>query len=289
MAITARQLAESELIIPLIKQQSSTLLQAFSANPRLSAVFATQQRWLLAHAALALHFRDAASGEPSVRLSRFFAKVEQHAISSRNTADAFAKEMVNYGYATLTNAPGDRRSRPMVIAGAALDAIHGWAAAHLFTLDRFDGGNRLETFLTMEGAIALLEPEIADGLLTSQTIRAPQDTFSLFTWLNNGGVIMDWLVSGLGEISADGSRYPTAVGSLGEMAGWLKLSRTHLARKMREAEAMGSLGWTGKRGDSAMWVSSGFVREIIDAQAEKLAVIDAAYERGLCGNQLQPL
>jgi hypothetical protein len=280
MSLSAQAIADSELILPLIQQQSATLQQAYNANPRLSSVFATQQRWLLAHAAMALHFRAVAAGRSGVTLSQFLAMVEEHDIASRNTADAFIKEMMQYGNIAFVGA-SDRRARPMLITRPPLDAIWGWAAAHLATLDRFDAGGRLETFLATDNAIGRLEPEIADGLLVDPVIRQPRDTFSLFTWLNNGGVIMDWLVAGLGEVSADGSRYPTAVGSIADMAVWLKLSRTHLSRKLHEAEAMGSLGWTGRHGDSAMWVSSGFVREMIGAQAAKLAVIDAAFERSL--------
>jgi hypothetical protein len=282
MALTLRNIADSELILPLIKQQSATLQQAYHANPRLSSVFATQQRWLLAHAAMALHFRALAAGKGGVTLSQFLAMVEEHDIASRNTADAFIKEMMQYGNIAFVEST-DRRARPMLITRPPLEGIWGWAAAHLATLDRFDSGRRLETFLATENAIARLEPLVADGLLADPLIRQPQKTFSLFTWLNNGGVIMDWLVAGLGPISADGSRYPTAVGSIADMAGWLKLSRTHLSRKLREAEAMGSLGWSGRHGDSAMWVSAGFVREMIEAQAAKLAVIDAAYEASFAG------
>ncbi len=279
MAMTAEQIADSALILPLIKRQSATMLEAFGANPRLTSVFATQQRWLLAHTAMGLHFRAAASGEGMMTLSRFLARVAEHAVSSRNTADAFVKEMIHYGYAELTDAPMDRRLRPISISASAVQAIYGWALAHLATLDRLDGGHRLEVFLAAEGAIARLQPEIADGLLTTSAIRQPRNTFSLFTWLNNGGIIMDWVIAGLGEIGSDGRHYPTSVASVADMAEWLKLSRTHLARKLGEAEALGSLGWMGRRGHSAMWVSVGFVREMMEAQAVKLAIIDAAFER----------
>ena len=61
------------------------------------------------------------------------------------------------------------------------------------------------------------------------------------------------------------------------LAQRLKLSRTHLSRKLRAAEALGSIGWQGQRGHSAMWVSPGFYREYAMAQAVKLAIIDAAF------------
>jgi hypothetical protein len=108
-------------------------------------------------------------------------------------------------------------------------------------------------------------------------VRKPERTFSLFTWLNNGGVIMDWLIAGIEETDAGADRVPTAVGSIAAMAQRLNLSRTHLSRKLRDAEALGSIGWQGKRGESVMWVSAGFRREYATAQAVKLAIIDAAF------------
>ncbi|WP_332694162.1 hypothetical protein [Devosia sp.] len=279
MALTSAEIADSPLILPLIQQQSSTMQQAFHANPRLSSVFATQQRWLLAHAAVALSFREGPPGMPSLTLSRFLDEVTTHQIASRNTADAFLKEMLHYGYAISTTNPSDRRSRPIVVSPEALQTLRGWAIAHLVTLDRLDGGTRLAAFMASEDAFARLQTGIAEGLLTNAAIRQPQRTFSLFTWLNNGGVIMDWLITNLGEVSPDGSRYATSISSIAEISGWIKLSRTHLARKLREAGAMGSMGWTDRQG--TMWVSAGFVCEMIEAQAVKLAVIDAACERFL--------
>jgi hypothetical protein len=282
MSLSADYIANSDLILPLIRQQAATLQQAYHASPRISSVFATQQRWLLAHAAMALYFRAQTAGEQGVTLARYLDFVSLHQIASRNTADAFIKEMLKYG--NLGHVGEVRgKARPMAVTQPPIEALWGWAAAHLLTLDRFDAGRRLETFVATEGAIVRLEPVIAEGLLASPAIRQPQKTFSLFTWLNNGGVIMDWLVAGLGPLSEDGARYPTAVGSISEMSGWLKLSHTHLARKLREAEGMGSLGWTGRHGASAMWVSAGFVREIVEAQAAKLAVIDAAFEAVFSG------
>ena len=89
---------------------------------------------------------------------------------------------------------------------------------------------------------------------------------------------MDWLIAGIELADAGADRIATGVLSTAEMAGWLKLSRTHLARKLREAEALGSIGWQGKRGNSVMWVSNEFRAEYAMAQAVKLAIIDAAFD-----------
>ena len=92
-------------------------------------------------------------------------------------------------------------------------------------------------------------------------MRHPERTFSLFTWLNNGGLVMDWLIAGIEDTDPDAERVATAFVSIAALAERLKLSRTHLARKLGDAEALGSIGWQGKRGQSVMWVSAGFRRE----------------------------
>ena len=71
--------------------------------------------------------------------------------------------------------------------------------------------------------------------------------------------------------------FDTNVMSVSALAQGLNLSRTQLGRKFVAAEAMGSLGWSGTRGKSALWVSHAFWRDYHAAQAVKLAVVDAAF------------
>jgi hypothetical protein len=279
MSLTADRIASHPALHGLVRRQSQTMLMAYEQNPRASSVFATQQRWLMAHAGLSLYFRrDSEDSRTGLVAARFLDLVGRHGLGSRNTADAFLKEMLKYGVARLSPAGRDRRVRALEPSEAALAVLGVWAMAHLATLDALDGGERLEHFRSRPDALARLQPLISDGLLTSSAVRQPQDTFSLFTWLNNGGVVMDWLISGIDPAHADADRIPTGVLSVGEMARWLRLSRTHLARKLREAEAMGSIGWQGRRGNSVMWVSRGFRVEYEMAQAVKLSIIDAACE-----------
>lgn len=278
MALSANEIAGHPALHRVVRSQAKALLAAYQSSPRLSSVFATQQRWLLAHAGLAIYFRQGA-----LTTARFLQLVEQHSVASRNTADAFMKEMLQYNYVEPLPDNTDRRSNPLRPTGPTLQTLAAWAMVHLTTLDGLDGGRRLETFASRPDALALLEPLIADGLLTSEPVRAPEKTFSLFTWLNNGGVVMEWLISGVEPSLAEQDQIPTSVVSIGEFANLLKLSRTHLARKLREAEDLGSVGWLGQRGNSTMWVSRGFYREYLDAQAVKLAIIDHAFDQSLSG------
>ena len=277
VALSADEISGHRGLHAAIGQQSRMMQQAYDGNPRLSSVFATQHRWLMGQAALALHFRALSAGDRGVSAARILALIAEHDVASHNTADAFLKEMVKYGWARQVPDAGDRRTRPIEPTEASIDAIHGWIGIHLATLDRLDHSRRLDTYLGTPGALAALHPGIADGLLSSSAVRQPEKTFSLFTWLNNGGLVMDWLIAGIEETDPDAERVATAVVSIGALAQRLKLSRTHLARKLKEAEALGSVGWHGKRGHSVMWVSSGFRREYAMAQAAKLAIIDAAF------------
>jgi hypothetical protein len=278
MGLTADDIAGHPGLHGILRQQSVSLLRAYEANPRLASVFGTQQRWLMAHVGFALHFRlDRLAEHSGLTASRFFDVIGANGVASRNTADAFLKEMLKYSFVQYGVAGKDKRIRRMEPTQRSVEALFGWFVAHLATLDTIDGGQRLPIFMADASAVARIEPLIADGLLSSHPVREPGQTFSLFTWLNNGGVVMDWLISSIEAVPDDSERIPTGVLSVADMANWLKISRTHLARKLRAAEEIGSLGWQGKRGNSVMWVSKGFWREFALAQAGKLAVIDAAF------------
>jgi hypothetical protein len=279
MALTAETLVAHPALHARLRHQARLLLDAYEASPRLSAVFATQQRWLMAHIALSLYFRGGTAGDRGgFTAARFFEAIVRNGVASRNTADSFLKEMLKYEYARRLPGGADRRSHPLEPTGASLDAIRGWLMVHLSTLDNLDGGQRLAAFLDTQDSTTILHPLIADGLLSSRRIREPAGTFSLFTWLDNGGVVMDWLIAGMEEAPVGTERIPTGIVSVAAMAEWLKLSRTHLARKLRDAEALGSLGWLGKRGHSVMWVSDGFRREYVATQTAKLAIVDQAFD-----------
>ena len=247
------------------------------ANPRIASVFATQQRWLLAHVALAYYFRGATPDRGGgLHTAKFTDAVAADGVASRNTADAFLKEMEKYGYLREAPAGRDRRIRPLEPTPISVQSVSGWLVTHLNTLDALDGGARCAAFLAQPQTIALIQPLIADGLLRSNAIRAPGSAFSLFTWLNEGGIVMDWLIAGLAEVPFGSPRIPSIVASFDDLGDRIKLSRSHLIRKLRIAETMGSLGWLGQRGKSTMWVSAAFAREYYLQQSVKLAIIDEA-------------
>ncbi len=279
MPLSAAEIARHPAALRCVQEQGRALIHIYETSPRLAAVFATQQRWLLGHVGLALHFRrDPSDRRTEMTIARFIEVVRRNSVASRNTAEAFVKEMLHYNIAEYISASGDGRAHPLRVTAGTIETFTGWIYAHLRTLDRIDGGNRLTTFLDRPEMLSTLQPLIADGLLTCDDVREPRQTFSLFIWLNNGGIVMDWLMSGIDPEDAHLDKIPTSVISVSEFAHWLKLSRTHLARKLHDAEALGSIGWIGQRGHSVMWVSRQFFDEYMAVQASKLAVVDEAFE-----------
>ena len=279
MGLGHEEIANHPRLASCVREQAATLLKIQQFDPRTASIFATQQRWLMAHLALALCFRAMAAGvAASLQATKFVEAAVAHRVASRNTADAFLKEMHKYGYVKDAPGGGDRRSRPLTITSVSRDAIVGWLAVHLNTLDGLDDGNRRAVFVAAPESIVHIHPLLADGLLASPMIRNPDSTFSLFTWLNEGGIVMDWLYAGLAdEPPGSSERIASTVVSFADIGDRIHLSRTHLTRKLRMAEAMGSVGWVGARGKSTMWVSAEFVRQYRHNQAVKLAIIDAAF------------
>lgn len=279
MALSKSEIFENPELYRVIKVQSAYLYGASAQDPRLASVFATQQRWLMSHVGAALHYRGL-NGDSKVgfHIKTFLDAVTAAQIASRNTADAFMKEMIKYKYVEVLPPQGDRRIRPLSPKPQTLEGLDGWLRIHLHSLDTLGGGSRLATYEATPGIIAQIQPQIADRLIITRGVRNPERTFSLFTWLDNGGWIMDWMMSHMEDAPMSAERAAVGMVSTVELAERMRLSRTHLARKLRDAESMGSLGWEGRRGHSVMWVSRGFREEYAAAQAVKLSIIDEAYE-----------
>lgn len=279
MAMTADDILAHPALERCVRSQAQTLLSMHSASPRISSPFATQQRWLMGHAALALYFRNEADNPGAGLLAeRFLERVARHDLASRNTASAFLTEMHKYELIRFVAGSEGRRHRPFEPTAAVLMALFHWHSLHLATLDGLDGGGRVAAFHAKPTLLNVIQPLIADGLIGSGDVRKPPKTFELFTWIDEGGVVMDRLIVGCRQDVVDGERIVTDVTSISELSRNLNLSRTHLGRKFTEAEAFGSLGWSGARGRSPLWVSSGFRREYQAAQAVKLSIIDAAFD-----------
>src|SRR5205807_3371160 len=137
------------------------------------------------------YFRNAdPEGAGGLPAARFIDAVASQRVASRNTADAFLKEMQKYRYLQYAPPGRDRRLRPLEPTPVSIELICAWLAVHLTTLDALDGGDRRSAFLASPRSIAAIQPIIADGLVRSEAIREPDPVFSLFNRLNEGGIVM---------------------------------------------------------------------------------------------------
>jgi len=282
MGLSATDIENHPRIRAQLRRRAIDLLNMHVANPRAAGIFATHQRWLLAHIALAAHF-DAAllGGTAGMSASTVATTAVAEGVSSRNTAESFLREMVRYGFCESAPSERDRRIRWLTITPYAIANVAGWLASNLATLDALDDGDRAAKFLADPSLIARVESVATQGFLSSAAIRRPGATFMLFTTVDEGGAVMDRLYASHADAPDSEGRHLTRIGSLADFGGHIRLSRSHLSRKLREAEALGGLGWEGERGKSPIWVSPAFLREYVERQAAELASIEAGYRLAL--------
>lgn len=267
-------LLRTEAFPRAIRQLARDLVALHDSSPRTSELFATQQRWLLSHAAAAHHFQAVRAGEPGLTRRVFGHLALRYGIASRNTAYAFYDEALKY---QVVQPSGDRIDQ-VEPSPAALSLLIHWYAVHFQAFDRLDGGDRTVRFLAHpDSMLALIQPVVAQALLSSPEVRFPGPLYTIFTWADVGGLLMDRLVAG---INLDGSpapdRFLTDVTSISHLASAFGLSRAHASRKLSAAESIGGIGWTGWRGRSPIWISCGFYEEYASAHARKLIILDAA-------------
>lgn len=257
-----------------MRQLARDLITLHDSSPRTAELFATQQRWLLSHATAAYHFVAANAGEPGLTRRVFGYLALRHGIASRNTAHAFFDEALKY---QIVQPAGDDTDQ-VVPSPTALSLLIHWYAVHFQAFDLIDGGDRAARFLARpDSTLAHVQPVVAQALLSSPEVRVPGPLYTIFTWADVGGLLMDRLVAGIDlDTSPTSDRFLTDVTSISHLARAFGLSRAHASRKLSAAESIGGIGWTGRRGRSPIWISRGFYEEYASAHARKLFILDAA-------------
>ncbi|SCB40758.1 hypothetical protein [Rhizobium hainanense] len=266
---------------------ASGMFEAHKTSPRTAALFATQQRWLLSHAALAHFFQPIGDIEPGIsrRSLGFLGPIL--GLSSRNTAYAFFDEALKYGVIEPVDGRAIGHGRLLARPSAdSLSLLVLWYDLHFQALDLLDGGQRHTQFSTRwEGLLPLIQPIVANGLFFSHDVRAPGPLFTIFTWADSGGWVMDRLIASVDwQALSQQDRYLTDVTSIGYLARSTGLSNAHTSRKISEAQSIGGLGWIGRPGHSPLWISRSFYEEYSRFQARKLVILDGALTKALTGD-----
>jgi hypothetical protein len=287
MSFAAEELASDLSFFMAVLGCAREMVAAYAENPRMSSIFASQQRWLMAQAGFALHYGGIDGEQPGIYARRFVDYILKHEIASHNTVLSFIQEMLAYRYMRYLPDSPDKRVRPMEPTEAAIEQFSKWFYVHLMVLDSLDDGLRAATFVERPEIVAALQPAIAARIIANDQVRHPGETFDLFTWANSGGVMMDYLISRIGTIDPAAERTVIGPISFTEICDRFLTSRTHVKRLMSQASTMGSVGWTGSPGKSHFWLSRGFIQEYWDYQAEKFAIIGAVWEETF-GAQPEP-
>ncbi|CAM5350043.1 hypothetical protein MAUB1S_06047 [Mycolicibacterium aubagnense] len=268
----ADRLIASEGFAAAVAMMSAEFVAIHEIAPRAAALFATQQRWLLCQAALAEHFRGVADGQPCLSRRRMAHLALQHGIASRNTAHAFFDEALKYGVIRPSQ-------EAFVPSDETLHILTRWYSLHFRALDMLDGKTRNAAFLMApDDWLVGLAPVAGRTMLSNPGVRTPGPLYTIFTWADAGGLLMDRLVAGIDRTVArvDG-RLLTDLSSISYMARSFGLSRAHASRKIAEAESIDGIGWSGRRGHSRIWISHAFYKEYARAQAYKLLALDKAF------------
>lgn len=263
----------------VIKSLAQDSVEFDQKNTKMATAFGTQQRWMLGQLGLSLHFQGVVEeGSSNLNAAAFFDQVENLGIASRNTADTFLQQMVAFGALRPIDKGSDRRKRFLEATELTLDAINSWMSIRLKALDGLDQGNRLQRYRENPEAIKTVQPLLAESFLRSAKAAAPQTPMSPFLWANNGFIVTDHLVIAMDGEHEGSDQCPTCISSITDLADRLVMSRTNATQRLREAEAVGAIGWARDGRKSRLWVS----RQLIDIytwyQAIILSQVNAAYD-----------
>jgi hypothetical protein len=278
MALTASRISCHPKCHDEVRLHARALLDIHERFPRIGSVLASEQRGMMANIFLGLYFAPGVEGRRGVVLARFLDQVEARGVASRNTADAFIKEMVKYGYLSHFTREDDGRLRPLEPTEASMIVFVTWVMEHLRTLDNFDGGGRAGIVASTPEMLSGLQPQIAVDLVGEGGAAEYPRTLALFAWVNNSKLLTQRILAGMGDVAPDATHVSTDIDSATDLAKWLNISQTHFVRKLREAEELGSVGWEGRRGQSPMWISTDFLKEMLDEQTARFAIFDAAFD-----------
>ena len=251
----------------------------YESLPWTAALFATQQRRLLCHAALSDYFLAVRRVGAGLTRNGFGSLARQYGIASRNTAYAFFDEALRYNVIRPVAGSRGGPSDEVGPTHSTLSMLIRWYSLHFQALDLIDGGGRAARFLMEpQRMLILIEPLAAHALLTSREVRSPGPLHAIFASGDTGGFLMDRLIAGIDPETVVGQgRLLTNVSSISSLASSFGLSRAHISGKLAAAESIGAVGWSDRRGRSHIWISSGFYQEYARAHARKLSILDDAF------------
>ncbi|MDH7803938.1 MULTISPECIES: hypothetical protein [unclassified Rhizobium] len=278
------RLLRTESFRTALRLLAGSFITLYEGSPDMTVLFATRQSRLLCHALLALYFQkrdmcETAMGEPTLTREDFGHLALRHGLASHDVAYAFFEEALKRGLTRPVNQSGEGQTDEVVPSPPTLAMLAQWYDVHFQALDLIDEGFRASRFIERSDTmLAHIHPRVTQALLSNPEVRCPGPLSIIFNWFDAGGLLMDRLIAGIDwENPPEQGRHLTDVRTVSQLAEPLALSRNHVARKLAAAELIGGIGWSARKGRSALWISHGFYEEYSRTQARKLLILDDAF------------
>ncbi|CAN7321733.1 MULTISPECIES: hypothetical protein [Ensifer] len=284
LAFTADGLLRNPLLRETLQISARDLMAVYDIFPRVARLVASHQKWTLTQAAYALHLeRDPSHPDSGVTAARLLKFMRETGGASRNTAAAFLSELL--AYKLLRDVRGERTNkkvRPLEPTEVSESAMMRWFMSQMGTLDRLDGGRRLEHVEADTSVLGRTQPIAARMLLSDKNWSEPPEGVAIFVWTECGGLLLDDLMARPKSLTpVDGKVWLEL--NLAELANHYTISNTHVRRLFTKAQDTGFIGRSNDGSRGRFWMSAGLVDEYCRWQAIKLAALANAYERATDG------
>lgn len=277
--LSVQALMANPTFLPMLQQGAQHLIELYDRFPRVARLVAAQQKWLLTHAAFALHLeRDPANPLSGITAARLLEIIVEFGAASRNTATAFLAEMQAYKF--IRDVPGctNRRSRPLEPTEVSHEAMTLWFRGQMRSLDLLDGGGRVDMLESHPQIFNRAQPRAAKQLIAERAWREPPQSIATFVWTESGGLILDDLMTRIVNLAPENGLHWVEQLRFAELSKHYSISRTHVRRLFARVEELGLIGWEDRTKSARLWVKPSVVEDYARWQAVKFSALDAAYQ-----------
>ncbi|OHV84069.1 hypothetical protein LCM4579_16125 [Ensifer sp. LCM 4579] len=277
--LTADALLQNPRFLGVLQTSARALIAVNDLFPRIARLVSSHRKWMLTHAAYALHLeRDPNDPETGITAARLQKFIHQTGGASRNTAAAFLAELVTYKLLQPVAGGRSRRTRPLEPAGASENAMRLWFKSQMSALDLLDGGSRAIEAEADASIFERAQPLAVKRLLSDPNWTEPPEGVAVFAWAESGGVILDDLMGRPATLTPPSDKVWIEV-NLPSLADHYLVSNTHVRRLFARAEAAGLIGKAqdGRRG--RFWLSARLIEEYAYWQAIKLEALASAFDQ----------
>lgn len=277
-AMTPAMLIAHPLFPAVDRDIAGHLITIHRDTPRLARLKASHRKWLMTQSmyALSIQRRD---DDPNSGLNpaRFIGIATTIGAASRNTADAFLKELLAYKFLREVEHGNDKRMRFLETTEASDRAMVSWFMGHMCGLDRLDGGEREKICAADPRIFRLAQPRAAERLIANPVWRYPADSIRAFLFAEFGGMILHEMMNQIDAFHAVEGRIVVGTVSVPALAQQYGISVTNVKTMFRKTEEAGFIGWVGARRNRTLWLSEAFLADYLMWQAQKFSALDEAF------------